>query len=217
METEGLFPAPWPQYAAVMAREGRGRIKGAPVRALLEYWEETHGTDSIRALRQRLPEDFARELVLDPARPGFGVLVGGWYSNEALGALLEDLIATTSPGRRADTLDAMADEVMGRTLNGVHKAVFRIVGSPELMRRKGQFFWNQQFDTGDVEVRAISPGHQIHYYKNWRGHHHMLCALSFGCVRPMFHMMGVQNCRVELISCVDRGGSECAAHIRWDA
>jgi len=200
-----------------MASEGQGRIKGAPLRALLDYWSETHGKESIAMLRARLPEALAQQLVLDPERPGFGVLVGGWYSNEAAGALLDELLLSVPPDRRGETMDHITDEVMRRTLTGVHKAVFRIVGSPELMRKKGQFFWNQQFDTGEVEIEAVGPGHQIHHYRSWRGHHRLLCQLSFGCVRPMFHMMGVKNCRVEQRSCVDRGADECVAHIHWDA
>ena len=205
------------RYARGMAPRGSGRIKGAPLRALLEYWAETHGPAGISEARERLPQQLADELVLDMERPGFGVLAGGWYSNEATAALLGDLLGTQPISRQAELMDTIADEVMRRTLNGVHKAVFRIVGSPELMRKKGQFFWNQQFDTGDVEIEAVEEGHQIHHYRNWEGHHTLLCRLSFCCVRPMFHMMGVNNCRVEPVSCVSRGADECVAHVHWDA
>lgn len=199
-----------------MASEGQGRIKGAPVRALLDYWAEAHGPGAIAELRERLPRDAARQLALDPHRPGFGVLAGGWYDNSAAGALLEDLLGRVPVGERPALMDAIAYEVMQRTLNGVHKAVFRIVGSPELMRKKGQFFWNQQFDTGEVEIEAVDERHQIHHYRQWTGHHRLLCKLSFCCVRPMFHMMGVSSCVVEPVSCVSHGGGECVAHVRWD-
>ena len=53
------------------------------MRALLEYWEESHGTGSIRALSGRLPEAFDKELVLDTGRPGFGVLVGEMRETKA--------------------------------------------------------------------------------------------------------------------------------------
>jgi len=187
------------------------------LRALLEYWEESHGTGSIRALSGRLPEAFVKELVLDTGRPGFGVLAGGWYSCEAAGALLEELLAPEVPQRRDEVLQGIAEEVMGRTLKGVHRAIFRVVGSPELMRLWCQFFWNQQFDTGAVSIDGVEPGYQIHHYRNWSGHHPLLCQFAFGCVPPMFRAMGIEDCRMEAVSCISAGADECVARIRWDA
>ena len=106
---------------------------------------------------------------------------------------------------------------MSATLSGVHRAVFRVVGSPALMRDHGQPLWERQFDTGRVRITDLGPGEQRHEYHDWLAHHPLLCRITFSCVAPMFRAMGVREPSVHLERCCADGGSYCSALVRWRA
>ncbi|HJL18676.1 MAG TPA: hypothetical protein RMH99_23645 [Sandaracinaceae bacterium LLY-WYZ-13_1] len=192
-----------------------GRIKGAPLRALVAYWERVHG----RAAVNRILDASEAERValgLDPEAPGWGLLVSSWYPCPAAGAMVERLFEGIAADRVDDEMARAAEAIMRQTLSGVHRAVFRLVGSPELMRTRGQLFWNQQFDSGTVVIEKEGDDAQRHVYRDWPGHHPLFCRMAFHCLPPMFRAMGVADPRVERLRCAaDPGSSECAAHLTW--
>jgi hypothetical protein len=109
-----------------------------------------------------------------------------------------------------------AAQVMARTLRGVHQALFRVVGSPALMRRYRMTFWHKQYDTGEVDVIDLDEHSQEHVYREWYAHHPFTCHLTFACLEPMFTAMGLRGAAVEHQRCVVDGRSDdCAAIIRW--
>ena len=204
------MPSPSPK------RPVGGNIKGAPLRALCEAWTELRGRESLRVAIARLDDVDRGALFSDPDGPGCGVLVSSWYPAVPTGRFV-DALFDEIPRHEADALVAsLARSVMSQTLSKLHRAVFRLVGSPELMRKRGQLFWNQQWDTGEVVVTEEAPGVQRHVYRNWNAHHPIFCNLSFQCVPVMFEMMGIAPpITAETVGCAADGNPACEAIIRW--
>lgn len=191
-----------------------GRIKGAPFRAFLDFLDDDVGPARTREAVARLRD---RGSALSPDLPSYGVLSASWYPLADVGAILDDIVGNPSDPALADFAEAAAEAVMTRTLHGVHRAVFRVVGSPALMRQFRMSFWHQQYDTGDVTIVDTSATSQRHEYHRWTGHHRIVCATTFACLVPMFRAMGVRGPRVSPRQCVSDGRSAfCAADITWE-
>ena len=194
-----------------------GRIKGAPFRALLEYCAEARSLAEVRAAIATLTPAEERATCPRPDDPGFGLLASGWYSSVGAGKLVGALWDNIPAHERDDFTDEVAKAVMSRTLHTVHKAVFRVVGSPALMKRYPMVFWGRQYDTGDVHIDDVDDRAQRHTYKNWAGHHPVICSLTFRCVPVMFEAMGLTGTRITIERCAGDGVSrDCSAVVRWD-
>ena len=192
-----------------------GRVKGAPLRALVELLAMERSRAELDAIVAQLSDEDRAALAIDAERPGLGILAGSWYSAAACGALMDAVWGSLDPRERESFDERVADHVMKTTLTGVHRAVFRLVGSPSLMRDRGQMFWDRQFDCGRVKISDLGPGRQRHEYHAWAAHHPLLCRITFKCVAPMFRAMGLREPRVELEQCIERGAPHCAAIVRW--
>jgi hypothetical protein len=191
--------------------EAAGHIKGAPLRAFLAFLDAEVGRPKVEAAVRELAAG-----VLSPSLPSYGVLGATWYPLDVVGRLLDALLGVPT-GVQLDTLAARtAEAVMKETLGGVHRAVFRAVGSPSLMRQFRMTFWRQQYDTGEVDIIDVHPQEQRHEYRQWAGHHPLICAITFACVPVMFRAMGTKNPRMKRLSCVSHGARVCSAQIRWD-
>lgn len=190
-----------------------GRIKGAPLRAFLDFLDGHAGPERVRAAVARTRE---RGSGLSPGLPGYGVLGASWYPLAEVGAILDDVVGNPSDAELAGFAATAADAVMSRTLHGVHRAVFRVVGSPALMRQFRMSFWHQQYDTGDVTIVDTSARSQRHEYHRWTGHHRVVCATTFACLVPMLRAMGLHGPRVHPRQCVSGGSPFCAADIAWE-
>lgn len=199
------------------AQPSGGRVKGAPLRAILDFWKTVMPVDSIERRLAAMPLDAQQALNLSIRAEGCGVLASSWYPAVACGAFLDAMMADV-PVTELDTfVNDAAEFIMKQTLGGVHRAVFRVVGSPALMRDHAQTFWNRQFDTGRVRIQELGPGRQRHEYHDWQAHHPLICRITFACVAPMFVAMGVKSPAVSPERCVARGASEgfCSAIIHW--
>lgn len=192
-------------------------MKGAPLRAFLELLVREWGDPRLERIAPLLDADTAAVLRLDPSRPGYGVLPGTWYPTSAAERLISMAMSRTPATAREERLREIAATVMKETISGVHHALFRVVGSPALMERYHQRFWNAQFDGGRVEVITTAPGEQRHEYHEWPGHEPLVCRFAFVANEPLFRMMGVRDPRVELVQCVASGAPFCSAFVRWRA
>jgi len=195
--------------------EPTGKVKGAPVRALLEFRERSIGHEQVEALIESLSERARAELRIDPRAPGFGILASAWYRTSTCAELIAAIERSVPPRERERFWLRAPEAIMAATLSGVHKAIFRVVGSPSLMRDYCQTFWNRQFDDGRVRVFDLEPGVQRHEYHDWGGHDRLMCKITFLCLAPMFRAMGEKNTRVELEQCVSTGAPHCSATIHW--
>jgi len=198
-------------------RPSGGRIKGAPLRAMLEHYAHLRSVEQVRSVLATLSEDELRATCPLPTDPGFGILASGWYSAIGAGKVIERLWEVIPEHERDAFTVQVAHGVMAKTLSGAHKAVFRVVGSPSLMQRYPMVFWKRQYDSGDVLIETVGKTVQRHTYTNWMGHHPIICKLTFECVPVMFKAMGMRSPEIEIERCAGDGvSSDCSAIVRWD-
>ncbi len=194
-----------------------GNVKGAPVRAFLDFFALQSGEPAVQEAIRRLPDALRRRAFPAPHAPGYGVYASAWIPSEALGMIADDLLQGADAATRVRLAGGAARRVMNDTLRGVHKALFRTVASPELMLRNHMVFWRQQYDTGHVEIDTVDPCAQRHVVRDWGGHHPFVCEVTFACIPHMFRAMRLKTPRLEHYRCRDHhGGDRCEAIIRWD-
>ena len=195
----------------------RGNVKGAPVRAFLDFFARQHGEAKVQAAIARLPAPLRRRVFPAPHAPGFGLYASAWVPGEALGMICDDLLAHADATTRQRLAREAARAVMNETLRGAHRALFRTIASPELMVRNHMVYWRQQYDTGHVEIESLGSNAQQHTYRDWRGHHPFVCEVTFACIPHLYRAMRLAAPRLEDYRCRDcHGGESCSAIIRWD-
>lgn len=191
-----------------------GRIKGAAFREFVAWLAREFGQAELDRIVARIPERERR--VFAAGQPSLGVLAGGWYDAAAVHAFLDALAS----GRDRRELDRLCTEgaraALESTLTGVHRAVLRVVGSPELHARFAQRLWNTHYEDGEVVSERVGGAAQRIAYRQWRSHHGLLCRVTTASDLVVFPLMGLSNVRVSQLSCIDRGGDTCAHLVEWD-
>ena len=184
---------------------------------MLEHCARVRSAAVVRAAIATLTPEEERATCPLPDEPGYGLLASGWYSSIGAGKIVEAIWEGVPERERAAFTVEAAEGVMAQTLHGVHQAVFRVVGSPALMKRYPMVFWGRQYDTGTVVIEDVEERCQRHTYQDWSGHHPVVCSLTFHCVPVMFRTMGLSRPRLTIERCAGDGISkECSALIRWD-
>jgi hypothetical protein len=110
-----------------------------------------------------------------------------------------------------------ADEIMGRTIRGVYKAVFALVVSPGRYVKHIDKIWRLHYDTG--EIRVLESGAGIHRlrYQGWKSHHPFICKMNSSAGYAIYGAMGCHGVRVSRLGCVSEGAATCETQITWRA
>lgn len=190
-----------------------GRIKGAAFREYMGWLRARIGDAELVRVVGRMPKEHASIFTL--GHPQLGVLSGSWYEGASVHAFLDEL----SRGRSDDEVARLARDgavaALEATLTGVHKALLRVVGSPELHARFSQRLWNTYYEEGLVRSVRVAPRRQRIAYGAWRSHHPFLCQLTTSSDLVVFSLMGLQDVRVAQDTCIDRGDPDCAHFVDW--
>lgn len=197
-----------------MARVGPGHIKGAALRELFTWLRRELGSDRLTSIVDGLPHD--DRVLFDLASPTLGMLAATWYRKEPVHALLDAFTAgLPRTERRRLAYDAAAAS-LSVTLGGVHKALLRVVGSPELHARFAQRLWDVHYSDGTVQVDRVGKTEVRVGYSSWTGHHPFICDANVASDLTIFPAMGLRNVTVEQDTCVEHGHDDCAHFVRWD-
>ena len=198
---------------SIRVAAARGRIKGTAVRAALLWFADAYGeTQLARILEVASPELRA---MLRPGDPAFGIMASGWYDTQLIGELLDGLERVAAPEDTRDLHSRLAAAVAHDNVNGVYKALFRLIASPPLLEANGQRVWSTYIDEGTFIVRLLGPGTFEAQVRGWSHHHTTVCLM----LRPLFeHMLraiGYNALVVERTQCVDNGDGQCLFHGNW--
>lgn len=190
------------------------RIKGAVFREFVGWLQDDQGIPAVDALVEAMPA---------PDRPVFhrgarylGLLSASWYDTGSVHAFL-DALRDAHDSRAIDRIvhdGAVAS--LNRTLTGVHRAMLRVVGSPDLHARFAQRLWDTYYDEGEVISTRVRPTAQRIAYRGWRAHHGLLCRITSAADEVVFPQMGLRGVSVSQECCIDRGASECAHVVQWE-
>lgn len=191
-----------------------GHIKGVAFREFAVWYGENVSENHVRAVVRAL--EAAHPDVFDSTRPGFGILSTRWYDARLVHAFLDRLVG---PGG-GDDIDRLAqsaaNDIMGRTLSGVYRFLFSTFATPQLYARHANKLWSLHYDSGTTSIEPQRDGEAVALYRDWRGHHPLICKLNMSATVPIYGAMGCRNVRWVRTACVDQRDSMCAMRIHWD-
>ena len=88
-----------------------------------------------------------------------------------MGELLDLLERVASPEDPREFSSRLASAVARDNVNGVYRALFRLIASPPLLEANAQRVWGTYVDEGTMTVRIMAPGSFEGRVRGWSHHH----------------------------------------------
>ncbi|MBX3186597.1 MAG: hypothetical protein KF819_06265 [Labilithrix sp.] len=188
-------------------------IKGAAIRELFAWYEETRGKGRVREAVRRVPEDLRP--LLDPDEPRVTLLPASWYPCRLVHSMLESL----KEGMSDAEFDALLREgTRAVILRGIaaYRFVLEKIVTPEIYALMVPRFWRQLHSTGVRRMKIVGPNEARSVTAKWPGHHPLLCTLTIETMCALFERMGKRDLQWERVKCVSSdGGDECVTRLTW--
>ncbi len=198
---------------SIRVAAARGRIKGTAVRAGLLWFAESYGDALLaRVLDHASPE---LRLLLRAGDPAFGIMASAWYDTALMGELLDLLDRVASPEDSREFASRLAAAVARDNVNGVYRALFRLIASPPLLEANAQRVWGTYVDEGTLTVRILAPGAFEGRVRGWSHHHGTVCQMLRPFTEQLLRSIGYSACVVERTQCVDHGDGQCLFQGNW--
>lgn len=124
------------------------RIKGAAFREMIAWLGRDLGQAELDAIATRVPSPHRQ--AFERGSPQLGILAASWYEAGTVHALLEAMTIGRSEREVQRIVDDGTRAMIETTLTGVHRAILRVVGSPDLHARFGQRLWSTYYEDGRV-------------------------------------------------------------------
>jgi hypothetical protein len=139
----------------------------------------------------------------------------GWYEMHLMGELLDVLDRLARPEDSREFFSRLAAAVARDNVNGVYRALFRLVAAPPLLEANAQRVWSTYVDEGTLNVRVLEPGVLEARIRGWSHHHQTVCSLLSPLVEHMLRPLGYQGLVVERTQCIDTDDGQCLFHANW--
>lgn len=205
--------APPRSSGSMRVAPARGRLKGTAIRACLLWFADTYGESTLaRVFDFASPE--LRSL-LHPGDPAFGIVASGWYETALMGELLDVLDRVAAPEDSRELASRLAAAVARDNVNGVYRALFRLIAAPPLLEANAQRVWSTYVDEGSIAVKILSPGSFEAKIRGWTHHHDTVCRMLRPFVEHTLRGIGYQALVVERAQCVSNGDGHCLFNGTW--
>jgi hypothetical protein len=177
------------------------------------WFADTYGD----AMLARVFDHASPELqsLLRPGDPAFGIVASGWYETALMGELLDVLDLVAAPEDSRELASRLAGAVARDNVNGVYRALFRLIAAPALLEANAQRVWNTYVDEGSITVRILSPGSFEAKIRGWAHHHSTVCRMLRPFTEHVLRAIGYQALVIERTQCVDNGDGQCSFHGAW--
>jgi hypothetical protein len=192
----------------------RGRVKGLAIREILRSLKDEVGAARLLETLRTLPPDWAGRI--DLSADGLGMLPSTWYPMSMIHAVLDKLLVGLNMQDRSEAARAAARAMANATLDGVHRSLFELFGTPELYIRYAQKIWGMYYDRGTYEAEVVGHKRVLTSTRDWPGHHVFLCEAAIEVSAITFEKMGLKEVRGTRMACVAGGAPMCTALITWD-
>jgi serine/threonine protein kinase len=191
----------------------RGRIKGTAVRAVVAWFAEAYGEPALSRVAELASPDLRAYLrVGDPA---CGVMASGWYETPLVGELLDTLERVASPFDPSEFRSRIAEAVARDNVNGVYRALFRLIATPSLLESNSQRVWQTYVDEGTLTMRLRAPDLVEARIRGWSRHHPSVCRTIRPTIEHVLRGVGYKHPAVTRTHCVAQGDGLCAFEARW--
>ena len=171
------------------------------------------GAEAASAVVRGLPPAFRS--AIDAETEAFGVLPSAWYAGEFTSAFMDGAVRGMSASEMQRFAHAGSIAALNVTLRGVHRALLRMVMSPDLHRRFAQRLWAAHFDGGRVVVTSKGATAAEVAYWEWPAHHRVLCEMCTAADLVIYGAMVLAEVTSVTTCCVSEGDSHCAHLVRW--
>ena len=142
-------------------------------------------------------------------------MASAWYEIDLMGELLDLVERVASPDDPREFASRLAVAVARDNVNGVYRALFRLIASPPLLEANAQRVWSTYFDEGTLTVRVQVPGSFEARVRGWSHHHGTVCSILRPFVEHLLRSIGYSACVVERTQCVDQGDGQCLFIGNW--
>ena len=145
-------------------------------------------------------------------------MASGWYDTKLVGDFVRALVHEAAPADPAEFLSRLGGAIARDNVNGVYRALFRLVASPQLLEANAQRVWQTYCDEGTFTVRRLETAQTATFeatIRGWTRHHEGVCRLVAPIAEQALRVLGYSAVVVERRSCVAYGGTLCVFEGRW--
>ncbi len=190
-----------------------GSIKGFAFAEFVNWYGERWGREAVAVALARAESRYAVQFDLD--RPGYGILASQWYHAEIVHTILDELMQKHSAAEIASMIPQAAEDIMGKMLRGIYRAIFAMCVTPERYLRHVEKIWRLQYDNGRPTILAPRANEHRITYVDWHSHHPIICHLNMAASRPIYAAMGCKEPHYKRVGCISTGATRCEVHVVW--
>ena len=206
-------PRAAPASSAMRVAVTRGRIKGTALRAGVAWFADTYGEPGMSRVLELASPALAQALRKDD--PAFGIIASGWYDTALVGELLLLIERVASPADPVAFGAKVAEAIARDNVNGVYRALFRLVASPPLLEANAQRVWRTYVDEGTLSVSLKGPAAFEARVRGWSHHDATVCRMIRAMIESTLRAVGYPGLVVERTQCVSEGDSHCTFEGQW--
>lgn len=181
-----------------------GHVKGAMVRAHVQFVRDRMGEDGVNRTLNLLPPVIAEEI--------HGVLTSSWYPFESL-VRLDRAIARVSGENEAHLMRELGRYSAQINLSTVYRA-FRRDDIHDFFRR-GATLHRQFQDFGTADYQQIAPTHGRIQILDAACYSPIYCGSEAGYIEEVIAIHGGTAADVRETSCVCAGDATCTFELMW--
>jgi tRNA A-37 threonylcarbamoyl transferase component Bud32 len=202
-----------PASSAMRVAVTRGRIKGTALRAGVAWFADSYGEPGMSRVVELASPALAQVLRKDD--PAFGIIASGWYDTALVGELLALIERVASPADPVAFGAKVAEAIARDNVNGVYRALFRLVASPPLLEANAQRVWRTYVDEGTLAVSLKGPAAFEARVRGWSHHDAVVCRMIRAMIESLLRAVGYPGLVVERTRCVSEGDPHCTFEGQW--
>jgi hypothetical protein len=155
--------------------------------------------------------------LLRPGDPASGIMASAWYDTLRVGELLDTLERVAAPTEPSEFCSRVGEALARDNVNGVYRALFRLIASPALIEANAQRIWQTYVDEGTLTVRLSGQRAFEAKIRGWSRHHPTVCRTVLPAIEHVLREVGYRGVSVARTRCVARGDGLCEFEARLEA
>jgi len=186
-------------------------LKGVIVSEFLRWYGSRYGKEEMARHVEHLPR---RPVDAEPSSQK--VMPFAWYPMSRVRTFLDAMVKDLPPEGRILVAREAGRVSTGAALQEVYRPMFRALATPARFRKLEATMWRFFHNTGTGELYAEGPNVHMSVVRSWAGHHSFLCDAAAGSRVVIYEKMGCRAVKIERVSCIDEGGTDCRHRFTWD-
>lgn len=182
------------------------KVKGSALVARLNYYRDHCTPEQQAQIKELLPADAASLLQL-------GAFTSQWYPLQHLIDLSRAIDQVKGSGDGTLILE-LGRKSAHEAVRGIYRIFFKF-GSPEFVIQRAAQVWSRYYDSGQLQVDLLGPGHAQVTLNDFDTPAHEHCLSVSGWIRGMLEASGAKNVATAVSQCRKQGARVCGFEARW--